>query len=58
MEARLLLLGRMVEARDRNDRRQADRALVQATRWLINHPDDPVILEARDQLRDEFKPVH
>ena len=42
------------------DRRYADRILVEATRWLKrrNDGDDPVIREARKQLRAEFPPVH
>ena len=42
------------------DRRYADRILLEATRWLKHHDEggDPVIREAREQLRAEFPPVH
>ena len=56
-EARHMLLGRMVAAYSGDDRQKADRTLVQATRWLTNHPDDDAILEARGQLWTKFKPV-
>jgi hypothetical protein len=56
-EARHMLLGRMVAAYSGDDSQEADRALLQATRWLTNHPDDDAILEARGQLRTKFKPL-
>ena len=49
------LLLRMVFALEAGDRRRADRALVQATRWLGRRGgDDPVIREAREDLRRGF----
>lgn len=56
-EARQLLLMLMVAARDCGIRREADKALVEATRWLRHHPDDAVITEARSQLRGAFPPI-
>ena len=53
------LLLRMTFAVETRDRRYADRILVEATRWLKRYDgDDPVIREAREQLRAEFPPVH
>jgi hypothetical protein len=49
---RLRLLERMVKARDSGDRRQADKALVEANRWLRRYPADVRVIEARDQLRE------
>lgn len=57
-EARQMLLGRMVAAYERGDRREVDRTLVEAKRWLTTHPDDAVILEARERLRASFVPLH
>jgi hypothetical protein len=57
-EERHLLLQRIVAARNGAHRQEADRALVEATRWLRQHPNDAVIYEARDQLRAEFPAVH
>ena len=52
---RLGLLLEMAFALEAGDRRQADRALVQATRWLRDRrEDDPVVREARDELRRGF----
>jgi len=55
--AHRLLLLRMSLAPGFEDRRNADRLLVQATRWLERHPEDRVILEARELLREQFPPV-
>jgi hypothetical protein len=55
-EARQLLLMLMVAARDRGIRREADKVLVEATRWLKYHPKDAVIISAREQLRATFPP--
>ena len=56
------LLLRICLAVETGDRRYADRVLVQATRWLGRHGggeyDDPVICEAREQLRARFPVVH
>jgi hypothetical protein len=54
------LLLRMTFAAETRDRRYADRILLEATRWLKRQDDgeDPVIREAREQLRAEFPPVH
>jgi len=60
LERRKLLL-RMTFAVETGDRRYADRILIEATRWLKRQNDDgddPVIREARHQLRAEFLPVH
>jgi hypothetical protein len=57
-EERHLLLQRIVAARNGANRQEADRALVEATRWLRQHRNDSVIYEARDQLRAEFPAVH
>ena len=52
---RLRLLLEMAFALEAGDRRQADRALVRATRWLRRRGgDDPVVREARDELRRGF----
>ncbi len=49
------LLLRMAFALEAGDRRHADRVLVQATRWLGRRGgDDPVVREARDELRRGF----
>jgi hypothetical protein len=55
--ARQLLLMLMVAARDRGIRREVDKVLVEATRWLKYHPKDAVIISARKQLRATFPPV-
>jgi len=54
------LLLRMTFAAETRDRSYADRILLEATRWLKHHDEggDPVIREAREQLRAEFPPVH
>jgi hypothetical protein len=46
----------MTFAAETRDRRYADRILLGATRWLGRQDDgeDPVIREAREQLRAEF----
>jgi len=46
----------MTFAAETRDRRYADRILLGATRWLERQDDgeDPVIREAREQLRAEF----
>jgi hypothetical protein len=46
----------MIAARDRGIRREADKVLVEATRWLKYHPKDAVIISAREQLRVTFPP--
>lgn len=56
--AHRLLLLKLSLAPGFGDRRNADRLLVQATRWLRRHPEDRVILEARELLREQFPPVH
>jgi len=50
----------MTFAAETRDRRYADWILLEATRWLKRQDDgeDPVIREAREQLRAEFPPVH
>ena len=55
--ARHRLFVRMMEAKDFGDRRDVDRLLVEATRWMKAHPHDAVIHEARDQLRARFPPA-
>ncbi len=55
--ARHRLFIRMMDAGRSGNRREADRLLVEATRWLKAHPYDAVIHEARDQLRAKFPPV-
>jgi len=55
-EARQLLLMLMIAARDRGIRREADKVLVEAPRWLKYHPKDAVIISAREQLRVTFPP--
>ena len=55
--ARHRLFVRMMEAKDFGDRRDVDRLLVEATRWMKVHPYDAVIHEARDQLRARFPPA-
>jgi hypothetical protein len=55
------LLLRMCFAAETGDRRYADRLLVEATRWLRRYgggEDDPVVREAREQLRARFPAVH
>jgi hypothetical protein len=54
------LLVRMTFAAESRERRYADRILLEATRWLKRQDDgqDPVIREAREQLRAEFPPLH
>jgi hypothetical protein len=51
---RLRLLESLVKARDSDDRREADRALIEANRWLERHPFDVRVIMARDQLREAF----
>jgi hypothetical protein len=48
--------GSVVAAGDRGIRREADKVLVEATRWLKYHPKDAVIISAREQLRATFPP--
>jgi hypothetical protein len=50
------LLLRMTFAVETRGRHYADRVLVEATRWLKrqNEGDDPILSEAREQLRAEF----
>ena len=49
---RLRLLLEMAFAHEDGDHRRVDRALVRATRWLMDHGgDDPVVREAREELR-------
>ncbi len=55
--ARHRLFVRMMKAKDFGDRRDVDRLLVEATRWMKAHPYDAVIHEARDQLRARFPPT-
>ena len=55
------LLVRMIFAVETcDDRRYADRILLETTRWLKRQHDDndPLIREALKQLRAEFPPVH
>ena len=57
MERHRLLI-RMRLAAAWGDRRRADRALVEAARFLRRRGGrDPVILEAREQLRNKFPPA-
>jgi hypothetical protein len=51
---RLRLLEKMSKVRDPGDRREADRALVEANRWLRRYPADVRVMEARDRLREVF----
>ena len=52
---RLRLLLEMAFAHEDGDRPHADRAMVRATRWLRDRGgDDPVIREAREELRRGF----
>lgn len=51
---RLRLLLEMAFALGVGDRRRADRALVRATRWLGSRGGDPVVREAREELRRGF----
>ncbi|MDP9439406.1 MAG: hypothetical protein M3P49_11790 [Actinomycetota bacterium] len=55
--ARHWLFVRMTRVKDFGDRRDVDRLLVEATRWMKAHPYDAVIHEARDQLRARFPPT-
>ena len=55
--ARHRLFVRMTIAKDFGDRRDVDRLLVEATRWMKSHPYDAVIHEACDQLRVRFPPA-
>ena len=48
---RLRLLTSMFKARDSGDRREADKALAEANRWLRRYPFDLRVMKARDQLR-------
>ena len=56
-DARVLLLQLMVTARNCGIRREVDKVLVQATRWLKLHPGDAVVYAARNELRGEFLPA-
>jgi hypothetical protein len=60
LERHRLLVRMTFAAETRDRRRYADRILVEATRWLKRHDEggDPVIREAREQLRAEFPAVH
>jgi hypothetical protein len=52
---RLGVLLEMAFALEAGDRRHADRVLVRATRWLGRRGgDDPMVREARDELRRGF----
>ncbi|MEW6638010.1 MAG: hypothetical protein AB1425_14490 [Actinomycetota bacterium] len=51
---RLRLLDELIEARESSDRRRADRALVEATRWLRRYPGDVRVLDARSRLRGAY----
>ncbi len=55
--ARHRLFVRMTRAKEFGDRREVDRLLVEATRWMKVYPYDAVIHEARDQLRARFPPT-
>lgn len=55
-ETRLALLWRTEAAAHTEDRRRADRLMVEATRWLKEHPNDAVVSEAREDLRRAFPP--
>ena len=48
---RLGLLDDLIEARRSADRKQADKLLVEANRWLRRHPFDLRVAQARDRLR-------
>jgi hypothetical protein len=48
---RLGLLDDLIEARRSADRSRADGVLVEANRWLMRHPFDVRVAEARDRLR-------
>ena len=41
----------MFKARDLGDRREADKVLAEANRWLRRYPFDLRVMKARDQLR-------
>ena len=56
--ARHRLFVRMTRAKAFGARRDVDRLLVEATRWMKAHLYDAVIHEARDQLRARFPPTH
>lgn len=53
-EMRLALLRRTEVAAYTRHRYRADRLMVEATHWLKEHPDDAVVLEDRELLRDAF----
>ena len=55
--ARHRLFVRMMGAEHFGNRHDADRLLVEATRWLKARPYDALMHEARDQLRAKFPPV-
>lgn len=48
---RLRLLDELIRARDCGDRREADRMLVEANRWLECYPFDMRVIQTRDRLR-------
>jgi hypothetical protein len=51
---RLRLLDALIRARKSGDRREADRSLVEANRWLKRYPFDVRVMEARDRLRETY----
>jgi hypothetical protein len=51
---RLRLLDSLIKARGSVDRREADKALAEANRWLKRYPFDMRVIDARDQLREAF----
>ena len=51
---RLSLLTSMYKASDSGDRKQADKAMSEANRWLKHYPFDMRVIDARDQLREAF----
>lgn len=51
---RLRLLEKMMRARYSGNRHEADKALVEANRWLRRYPADVRIIEARDKLRKAY----
>ena len=51
---RLGLLTTMFKARDSGDRREADKVLAEANRWLKRYPFDMRVIQARDQLRETY----
>jgi hypothetical protein len=53
---RLCLLTSMFKARDSGDRREADKVMAEANRWLKRYSFDMRVMEARDQLR-QMHPV-